>query len=476
MRHKYYYYKKPNTGIYYCTPLSKTTGKKLYAISTGTKDLYEAKRIMESWASQDKYPTPYQRKRLQHVGTIDALTHLSSMITKKEIPEKDLTALVYQFAQKYKDELTKDLKSFLTKLFTMLDLQADIEGIVAQNDPNKSDINFIDYLFNFWNYKTSPYIRDLIETGTPPSQLPKEDRYFCSTNVLKKYIYWFDKDITLSNITAKKINQFFAHLLNDCNVSEGYMPTLSKIITQPLHFAEKKHIITKNITDDIRKYKDKPADKEILTIEETQKLFSSINNFKNLKHYCINRMAVETASRIGELLALTTSDIKITKNKTTGENECFITINKSYNSRTHKIGSTKTKEVKNIAISAQLLSMLQTLIAKNPYKDILSPFLFFNEAKKDQPVAYEEIIRGFKKAITRLGFARKHLTFHSYRHLAVVILRDNNATSQQIMSITGHKTESTLHRYASHETEKQQVIKKALLEIIVDKSLRRPMN
>ena len=254
------------------------------------------------------------------------------------------------------------------------------------------------------------------------------------------------------------------------------MPTLSKIITQPLHFAEKKHIITKNITDDIRKYKDKPADKEILTIEETQKLFSSINNFKNLKHYCINRMAVETASRIGELLALTTSDIKITKNKTTGENECFITINKSYNSRTHKIGSTKTKEVKNIAISAQLLSMLQTLIAKNPYKDILSPFLFFNEAKKDQPVAYEEIIRGFKKAITRLGFARKHLTFHSYRHLAVVILRDNNATSQQIMSITGHKTESMLHRYASHETEKQQVIKKALLEIIVDKSLRKPMN
>ena len=102
--------------------------------------------------------------------------------------------------------------------------------------------------------------------------------------------------------------------------------------------------------------------------------------------------------------------------------------------------------------------------------------MFFNETKKDQPVSYKEITYGFKKAITRLGFARKHLTFHSYRHLAVVILRDNNATSQQIMSITGHKTESMLHRYASHETEKQQVIKKALMEVIVDKSLRKPMN
>ena len=91
-----------------------------------------------------------------------------------------------------------------------------------------------------------------------------------------------------------------------------------------------------------------------------------------------------------------------------------------------------------------------------------NPYLFFHSTIKDRPVSYTEVIREFKRVIKKLGFQRESLTFHSYRHLAVVILSDDNTSTREIMSITGHKTEKMVSRYANHETEKQRENKKEL--------------
>ena len=96
-----------------------------------------------------------------------------------------------------------------------------------------------------------------------------------------------------------------------------------------------------------------------------------------------------------------------------------------------------------------------------------NPFLFFHSTMKDRPVSYTEVTREFRRVIKKLGFQRSSLTFHSYRHLAVVILSDDNTSTREIMSITGHKTEKMISRYANHETEKQRENKKELVLKIV---------
>ena len=463
---KYYYYKKTSTGIFYCSPISKTTGKKLYTISTGTKDYQEAKKIMDSWAINDAFPLPYKREETKSRIQLDIMSTLSTMATKKEFNVTDVITMINTLANTYRYEIANNVESFLTSFFSMLNIQVDLKKIIKKKVNKESNIKFIDFILNYWDYKNSLYIKDLVSMGTPISELPKESSFTKRGQIIKKYLDWFDPDILLKDVSAELINQFFSHLMLERGICEGYMASLANGITQPLRFAEKKKLIT-TITQNIKRYKIKATNKEILTIEECHEIFSSIDNFKNLNHYCVNRIAVETASRIGEILALRIKDLKISNSAVTGKEECWIEINKSYDTRTHKLGSTKTKERKNITISYELLQLLKELIEENPYKDVEdNPFLFFHSTFKDRPLSYNEITKEFKKLLENKGFKRPHLTFHSYRHLAVVMLSDSKASVREIMQITGHKTEKMVCRYANHETEAQKDNKRKLVEKI----------
>ncbi|MGP1440276.1 MAG: tyrosine-type recombinase/integrase [Treponema sp.] len=458
---KYYFYHK-KTGVYYCCPLSKITGKKLYSISTGTKDREEAKKIMDSWANNNAFHKPYERGKPKPISTVDIVKNIMTMTDSKEFILEDISTILWTLIGAYRYEIASDLKGFLAPIFSMLNINIDISKLIKENKQKNNDIKLVDFILKFWDYDNSPYIVDLINMGTLSSELPKKDRFLHTLQAVRKHIVHIDKNILLKDTTSKLINNFFFHLLSKCNVSENYMPTLARMITQPLRYAEEKHLIPEIITTDIRKYKEKEKKKAILTREETHKLFSLIDNFKNLKHYCVNRIALETASRVGEILALTINDIKIIN-----KNECWITRNKSYNPRTHKIGSTKTKENKTVTISPTLLQLLHKLIKENPYKDKMdNPFLFFHSTMKDRPVSYTKVTREFRRVIKELGFQRPSLTFHSYRHLAVLILSDENSSTREIMSITGHKTEKMVSRYANHETEKQRKNKMELVSKI----------
>ncbi len=465
---KYYYYKKPKTGIYYCSPLSNDTGKKLYSISTGTKDYKEAKRIMDSWAFKNTYPMPYKKEKSKSITQLDVLSALSSMAMKREFGVDDVLAIIYELVDIYKYEIKNELEYFFNIIFSLLKLKIDVPSLIKENSKKQdSSIKFVDFVLNYWDYKNSAYIKELIAMGTPISEIPKENSFVNKGQSLKKYISWFDKNLLLKDITAEMINRFFSHLLRECHISEGYMAALAGSVIQPLHYAEKKQLINNGITPNITRYKAKSRKKEILTIEECNNLFSSITNFKDERHYCVNRMALETASRVGEILALKIEDLKISYSSITGKEECWVEINKSYDTATHKLDSTKTKISKTVTISDELLHLLKKLIEQNPYKDkIKNPFLFFHLRFSDRPISYSEIGDGFRKTMKNMGFARPNLTFHSYRHLAVVLLADGKASTREIMQITGHKTEKMVSRYANHETEAQKESKRDMVSKI----------
>ncbi|UTC77057.1 tyrosine-type recombinase/integrase [Treponema sp. OMZ 799] len=458
-RCQFYYYQKPS-GIYYCQPISPTTGKKLFTRSTGTKDYDEAMRIINEWLVLG-FPEKNKKKTVQ---TVDVFKNLTSLIYDNKIDVEDGLNAFFVFLNSYKEKFSsKQASSFLQTAATILDIQLN----PSENTKKDSiEVKFVDYLLGFWNYDSSPYILKLINTGTPSDELPQRKRFNCIHSWLKKYISYFDdKEFYLSDITANDINAFFAYIISLDTMTVSSLSIFSSAIKQACKFAEDENLIKNHIVKDIKQYSIEKYRKNILEKEEAETLFSSVNNFKNLEHYCINRLAIESVSRIGELQAIQLKDISITKNNK-GIIDCWITISKTWDKTTHKLKKTKNKTSKTVKISNEMYLYLEKLIEQNPFKNDKNAFLFYHPEKKEIPITYSVITREFKKALQTLGFLRDGITFHSYRHLGVVILADNNYSPREIMLLTGHKTPDMVNFYANHKTKVQETKKQDMSNIL----------
>lgn len=458
-RCQFYYYQKPS-GIYYCQPISPTTGKKLFTRSTGTKDYNEAMKIINKWLVLG-FPEKNKKKTVQ---TIDVLKNMTSLIYDDKIDVEDGVNTFFVFLNSYKGKFSpKQASAFLQTAATILDVPLN-PAEKTKND--SSEIKFVDYLLDFWNYDSSPYILKLINTGTPSDDLPQRKRFDCIRSWLKKYISYFDdKEFYLSNITANDINALFAHIITLNTMTISSLSIFASAIKQACKFAEDENLLKTHIAKDIKQYPIEKYRKNILEKEEAEILFSSVNNFKNLEHYCINRLAVESVSRIGELQAIQLKDISTKKNNK-GSIDCWITISKTWDKTTHKLKKTKNKTSKTVKISKEMYLYLEKLIKQNPFKNDKNSFLFYHPTKKEEPIAYSVVTHEFKKTLQTLGFLRNGITFHSYRHLGVVILADSNYSTREIMLLTGHRTPDMVNFYANHRTKIQETKKEDMSNIL----------
>ena len=84
---------------------------------------------------------------------------------------------------------------------------------------------------------------------------------------------------------------------------------MSEWLQQTVKFAYKEGLLDTDISPQIHPPKGECEIKPILTIDQSVQLFSTTEHFKNKMHYCINKLALETACRIGEVAALKISDI-----------------------------------------------------------------------------------------------------------------------------------------------------------------------
>lgn len=461
----YYQYQKPDTDIIYCSFLDNT-GKKICTRSTGTKDRIEAAKIINEWLILG---IPDKGKAKKSIDAFDAVKKLNKLFLDGKIDCKEGLDMTTLFLTTYKNKISKeDAEQFIKTASVILNVNMSVDNNDSKTDsePDSSPL-FIDYLLEFWDYDNSPYIEFLKNDGTPPDELPGVTRFRSVRQMLKKYIGYFDdKTVTLASLTKDHINKFFANILSLKNLKiSSFQANIAKTVTQAVRFAEKKKLIKKVISDDIKKYRTiKTENKVILTKNEAGKVFASKDNFKDLKHYCINKLALETACRIGELQALKIKDLKIQLED--GREDCWMTIDKTWNNREKLLTATKTKNSKTVKISADMLHDLKRLINENPLKNNSEAFLFYNNKNTNRPLGYVDICHNFKKTMKKLGVFKKGLTFHSYRHLAVVILFEENYSARDIMLITGHKDIKMVSHYGDHETMGRMRKKNLMLDSI----------
>ncbi len=130
-------------------------------------------------------------------------------------------------------------------------------------------------------------------------------------------------------------------------------------------------------------------------------------------------LAIESAMRQGELLALTWADVDPQK-------------------RVAKLRDTKNGEARDVPLSTRAVEIIRALPRQ---LDVSSPLF---------PVSKDQVIRVFRQACTDAGIANLH--FHDLRHEAVSRICER-LPMHEAMRVSGHKTPAMLMRYYHPKAE-----------------------
>ena len=133
----------------------------------------------------------------------------------------------------------------------------------------------------------------------------------------------------------------------------------------------------------------------------------------------LSALAIETAMRQGELLALTWGDINLPK-------------------RVARLRDTKNSDPRDVPLSNRALEILMGL--PRPLENSSPVF----------PIKQDDVIRTFRAACKDAGIG--NLKFHDLRHEAVSRICDK-LPMHEAMRVTGHKTPAMLMRYYHPKAE-----------------------
>lgn len=416
----WYTYKR--RGIVYVQFKDKITGKKLTAKSTRTRDIEEARR------------------------RINELYYNPESDFNKSLREKELLAPIIQEA------VENALKALPISLVGTAKQVQNAVGISAQSYPaeirplaEKLDtLTCYDFLLLYWDYKNSPYIKQLTRLG---QKIPNPERFKRMTGMLKCYKRFFG-ETKLTEISSDEINTILGLIKNNKNhrtLADSSMCNVRYIFVQALNFAYRNNLISHDIGYSITKFSSKNKEKDIFTKEETQKIFNgTVNHFNRLDCMLINKLLFVTGCRIGEILALQQKDIIQTAKG------YILNISKSYNYASKRLKNTKTERSDCVYISNAIAAELFDYVKTNPFKSG-DAFIFYSN-QKDRPVPYDGIQKNFQKTMKKLGIKRKNLTLHSYRHSYAVFLSMEGYSQSELKYMTRHDSLKELQRYITHMT------------------------
>lgn len=214
-------------------------------------------------------------------------------------------------------------------------------------------------------------------------------------------------------------------------------------------------VISKNFTLQTEKtWRDK-KEVEYLELDELKRLIEYVESKlggRYLSYYVIY-VAIYTGMRLGEILALEWSDIDFDA-KT-------ISITKTYNSRAHQIGPTKTpSSVRTIKVNNKILAALLQLKQRNTKKYV------FSTAGKI--ISSPPVNSGLHRALKAIGI-NKNFHFHSLRHSHVAYLLANGVDLYAISKRLGHRDMAiTAKTYAYLLEDKREKEENKIVDILND--------
>ena len=396
-------FKRKSSQYYYVKFKDEKTGLYLSAISTKETDKDEAMKKAWKWYLN---------------GTVE---------TEKD--EKSIT-LLSAFETLQNEKLSE---SDTKKILSILKSRGLVKAFVLPEE--NDDIDFCTYLSDFWDYSKSDYIQEKIKSGGSIGKHHADENY----RRIKNYWLFKFKGRLLGEITKKDLRDFsleIAHL--PLTPSTKNKIWLAGEIA--LKYAFKNELILTDITAGLTGFHGKSKEREILTPEIVQALFSV--QWKDERAKLANQLAMCTGLRLGEIRALRKCDL--------GENCLYI---KHSWSETEGLKAPKNGEARTVQLPfSEIAYKLLELAESNPFDSSMNAFVFYATVP-GQPIEAHVFLDALRDSLSEIGIENtSDYTFHAWRHFFATYM-GGKVDAKLLQMQTGHKTKAMLEHYQDHKTQ-----------------------
>jgi integrase len=303
---------------------------------------------------------------------------------------------------------------------------------------SKQAVNFTDYLQTFWDFETSPYIKEKLRKNHGIH------RYYCRAQLCSINAYWvaFFKGRLLGSITRQDIETFLDSLESGGRkLSAARKNQIVKAGTIAMKWAFTKEMIDKDITQGITWFSGKAQERQILSPEQAAAVFRV--QWKDDRTKMASMLSAVTGLRAGELQGLRVQDIGA---------DCLY-IRHSWNCR-DGLKTTKNNEDRIVEVPFPgIIQDLLHLAKQNPHGSSMDSFVFWGERRDGKPIEERLLINDLRDALVKTGMSKesaKVYCFHGWRHYFTAYMRDR-VTEKLLQGQTGHKTVAMLSHYSDHK-------------------------
>ena len=286
----------------------------------------------------------------------------------------------------------------------------------------------------WWIYETCPYIREKLANGYNMSRFYADVRKSC----LDKHLIPEFGKYPISALTPSMFRDFKMRLFNEGKLRPATINNILGTARVMLNYAVEMREIESNPVAPIKKLKETPRARGILTLPELTALFSP-ESFDKVWHaepryYALNLLAASTGMRLGECQALRVENII---------EGGYIDVAQSWDDR-HGLSRPKWGSRRFVPVPKRTASAIESLLALNRWGEPQPSDVVFWGSDRNTPISKHGILKQFKAAISRIGITEEQrrarvLVFHSYRHGFNTMVR-GKVPDEQLRRVTGHKT------------------------------------
>ena len=316
--------------------------------------------------------------------------------------------------------------------------------------PEQKVPTFSEFSNGWWEFETCRYIkwRQLHEPFTKGTVDIHKNNF---NNHIKDYFAKY----RLDEITPDVIERWLLSQ-SEKDLKASTVNLQFKTLRLMIGEAFRQKIIKVNPCKEVKDVKSEDVEREILTVEEVQKLFPAdwTSIWQDSVIYKAHRLAACTGVRIGELRGL--------RGEFVFDDYIYIT---GQFTRDGYVPNTKTKHNRNIPISPVMRQELEELIQinKNGY--------VFSDDGGITPVTTSRIYRQFDRALELIGIShedklKRNLSFHAWRHFFNTLLRMSNVSDSKVQSVTGHRSMRMTEHYTHFDTRQFTEVKDVQAELL----------
>jgi len=219
-----------------------------------------------------------------------------------------------------------------------------IPGKTSSTGINRKSL-FCDYLFQFWNFSTSDYFRELETMGREPHP----EHALEMQRIVERYYRPYFQSKLLCQIDEEALQKFIVNLKIEKKLAPATVNLARNTAMKALRYAKRKHIIKDFDFDAVLRAGGKAAKRGILEKEEVDKLFSL--EWSSIRARIAVRIAYHTGMRISEVRALRVCDIHPDR----------ISVRHSWG-KISKRKATKNQEIRDIPILPALYEEIMAYV------------------------------------------------------------------------------------------------------------------